>query len=122
MRSADRARNVGRRWSSLAFLALVVLTAATLSQCKMVDERLTGVASPFKDQPEKCMQECNKDSDKALREEDKVHTTNVKLCNGDATCLALEQIRHVNRIAEIGSQLQACLNGCHHQGAGEGGR
>jgi len=67
MRSRERARNVRPRWSSLAFLALVVLTAATLSQCKMVDERLTGVASPFKDQPTKCMQQCNKDSDRALR-------------------------------------------------------
>jgi len=122
MRSADRARKVRSRWSSLAFLALVVLTAATLSQCKMVDERLTGVASPFANQPQKCIQECNKDSDKALREEDKVHSTQVQLCRGDATCLALEQIRHENRIAEIANQLQACLNSCHHQGAGEGGR
>ncbi len=122
MRSRERARNVRPRWSSLAFLALVVLTAATLSQCKMVDERLTGVASPFKDQPTKCMQQCNKDSDRALREEDRIHVANVLACAGDATCLALEQIRHENRIAEIGVQLQTCLNGCHHQGAGEGGR
>jgi hypothetical protein len=122
MRSVGRARNVRRRWSSLAFLALVVLTAATLSQCKMVDERLTGVASPFKDQPAKCMQSCQKESDQELRDEAREHTEKVLECNGDATCLALEQIRHENRIAEIGSQLQTCLNGCHHQGAGEGGR
>ena len=117
-----RARNSRRRLPYLVFLALVVLSAASLSQCKMVDEQLTGVANPFRTSPDKCIQECQKDNDKALREEDKVHSTNVQLCRGDASCLALEQIRHENRVAQIAAQLETCVNSCHHQGAGTGGR
>lgn len=122
MRLSDLARNVRRRSQSLAVLALVVLSALTLSQCKMVDERLTGVANPFKSGPEKCIQDCDKESDRELRQESALYMANVAMCHGDATCLALEQIRHENRVAQIAQERETCLNGCHHQGAGIGGR
>ena len=109
------------RLSCLAVLAVAFVAALTLSQCKLVDERLTGVANPFRSEPERCMQGCDRDADKALRDESKDHSRNVSACNGDASCLALEQIRHENRVAEIEQQRQSCQNDCHHQGSGFGG-
>ncbi len=47
---------------------------------------------------------------------------NVKSCAGDSICLALEDIRHEQAVTRIQTARQDCINSCHHQGGGTGGR
>ena len=119
----DRRFARSRRGSALAVLGVVLAAAAmlSLSQCRSVDERLTGVAMD-KGHPDKCFQECNKDFDKGMKEEDKLHDKNVKACRRDPVCLALEQARHDAAVDQLKVGLRQCEQGCHHQGRGGGGR
>ena len=122
MRFADQGRTARRRLPYLALVLAAVLLAAGLSQCKLVDERLTGVSNPFGLQPESCMENCAKAAIAQLRAESDLHTKNVKLCHGDPGCAQAEAQRHVAVIHQINADRDACLNSCHHQGAGSGGR
>lgn len=122
MRLADQGRTARRRLPYLALVLVALIAAVGLSQCKLVDERLTGVANPFGLQPEKCMQSCAQDAAARVRAEADLHSHNVRACHGDPACIALEQVRHQNVIQQINSDRQACFNDCHHQGSGTGGR
>ncbi len=122
MRFADQGRTARRRLPTLALVLVALIAAVGLSQCKLVDERLTGVANPFGLQPEVCMQQCAVDAAARVRAEADLHSHNVRACHGDAACIALEQVRHQNVILQINSDREACFNNCHHQGSGSGGR
>jgi len=122
MRFADQGRTARRRLPYLALVLVALIATVGLSQCKLVDERLTGVANPFGLEPEKCMEQCAQDAAARLRAEAAVHSQDVKQCHGDPSCIALEQVRHQNVIRQITSDREACLNNCHHQGSGSGGR
>ena len=118
-----RQRTVIRRAASFAgFAALLSLAALGLSQCRIVDDRLTGVrAQTLRGGPPACLVQCQGAAHQALRAESQLHTTNVKACNGDAACLAAEEERHKAAVASIQTARRACLDGCHHQGRGRGG-
>jgi hypothetical protein len=122
MRLADHGRTARRRLPYLALALVAIISAAMLSQCKIVDERLTGVANPFQGNPASCISDCAQAGAQALREESDLHTRNVKSCADDPTCLALEEARHEQAIAQINSDREQCKNNCHHQGFGSGGR
>jgi hypothetical protein len=111
-----------RRGSAFAVLG-VVLAAVTLglSQCRMVDERLTGV-SLARLNPDKCMSICAREYGAAKKAESQLHVENVKACAGDTLCLALEETRHEQAVEQINLDRIECMSDCHHQGQGGGGR
>lgn len=120
MSIADLAR-IPRKRPTLVLLATAGLMALLLSQCKMVDERLTGVSNPLKLTPQQCFDKCQKNADNSFRAEDARHTSKLADCAGDATCIALENARHDAALAQIRQDLQACQTTCHQQGGGFGG-
>lgn len=109
----------GAAW--LGLVALLGITAVTLSQCRMIDERLTGV-EVTRVRPGECIAQCAHAAAEALKIESERHVAAVQACNGDPVCLATEELTHEQNIMSIQTERKACQDGCHHQGGGSGGR
>ncbi len=111
-----------RRRAALVFLgALLTTVALGLSQCKMVSENVTGV-SLDRVRPDKCIAKCSKTLAQQLVVAGTVHEAHLRDCNGDSVCIALENARYEEEIQQIHTDYRNCLNDCHHQGSGGGGR
>jgi hypothetical protein len=118
------ARPTGRlnRRAALALLGILLTTAAlSLSQCRMVQENLTGV-SLDRTKPSKCVEKCSKTLAQKLLVETTQHANRLRDCAGDPVCAALENARHEQALASIYASYRSCLDDCHHQGSGGGGR
>ena len=122
MRLADHARTARRPLAYFALLVVAGLTALVLSQCKLVDERLTGVASPLSGNPTNCFSQCAKAANDLIRVESQRHVDAIHACNGDAACEAAEEIVHENNVNTIQAGRAQCQADCHQQGSGSGGR
>ncbi len=122
------AHTLARVRRSAAIVALGVLLGAvalSLTQCRMVDERLTGISRTpdfAKSKPEKCFKKCHEDFKEAMEEEVEEHVERVHECQSDSVCLALEAARHERAVADIKDTQKKCREKCHHQGHGGGGR
>lgn len=122
MRSPDRPRAPRRVLASLGLLVLVAIAALSLSQCKMVDERLTGVSAfSAKQNAGACISGCAHQYNDSIRVEVQLHLTNVTACNQSVTCLENEEARHEAAVARIQLGRITCMQDCHHQGGGTGG-
>lgn len=110
-----------RRGAVTAFLgAALIVVALGLSQCRMVNEQLTGVAvGPAK--ATNCLNTCASVWNDSVRVESALHVSNVHVCTGDPVCLALENARWAAVSARLAAGRLDCQNNCHHQGSGEGG-
>ena len=109
-----------RRGAAFAVLGVALATLAlSLSQCQMVEERLTGVSLDCA-KPNQCVIKCTKVLVESTAREIHTHVVNVKTCHRDSVCLALENIRHVDALKLIAANHKACLAQCHHQGSGGG--
>ena len=117
-----RSRITIRRGASFAGLAaLLCMIVLGLSQCTLVDDRLTGVRlSPSRTAASSCLNACQKAAQQAMKTESALHVIRVKACD-DAECLQAEQERHVQALHDIATAREACMNGCHQQGRGQGG-
>ena len=111
---------IPHRMKQSLLLAGVLLTAALVTQCKMVtDSVVRPQVSATK--AGNCISECNKVANEAMRKESDLHTSNVKACQ-TPECKEAETIRHEAAVAAIQQQRLACHGACHHQGGGSGGR
>jgi hypothetical protein len=113
-------RSVVRRVSLYGVLLLILgFATVSLTQCTMTDDNVTGISlADAKSKPDKCLKECGKAYDKATKEEFRINHKNRKKCDGDPVCLALEQERHRDALAEIEADYTNCRGECHHQGGG----
>jgi len=116
-----------RRGATFAVVGVGLTTLAlSLSQCQMVEERLTGVSEVSLNSnsatPSNCMGQCAEQYIKSKALEIKKHQALVKACAGDPVCLALEDIRFEKALQLLKADQKACQAGCHHQGGGGGGR
>ncbi len=111
-------------------IALLVVAAAALtlllSQCRMVSDAVVapgGVgALAQQPKPKDCMRDCQDAFLAAIAAENGLHKANEKACHDDPVCLANEEARHEAAMAQISVDRKNCLDGCHHQGGGTGGR
>ncbi len=111
-----------RRRAALVFLGVLLTVAALgLSQCRMVDESTTGV-SLDRMKPSKCIHDCGKVLADSLLAEGKLHADILRHCDGDSTCMALENARFQPILDRLYADYRDCVNTCHHQGSGGGGR
>jgi hypothetical protein len=121
MRLAHHLRRLHRGAAFAVFGVVLATLALSLSQCRMVEERLTGV-SLNKARPDQCVTTCAMAYNDSVRVESSLHVTNVHSCASDSLCLALEEMRHEAAMDRIQTGRVACLAECHHQGSGGGGR
>jgi hypothetical protein len=106
-------------------LLLLALAASslTLTHCRMVGDRLTGVQADLLRRKDECKARCQDEFKDRNKSEDRQNEQNVQACAGGAACLAAEEVRH--GAAQRASKLlrDACMEACeHHQGGGTGGR
>jgi hypothetical protein len=111
-----------RRRAALTLLAIILTTVAlSLSQCRVVDEKLTGV-SLDSNHPDRCILKCTTTAVGALARQIILHGRNLRSCQRDSVCITLENIRFRNAVQQIEADRRACVSQCHHQGGGGGGR
>lgn len=104
-------------------LLLVALAAAsfTLTQCRMVGDRMTGVGVGTYKWDRDCFEAC-RDAYKAGKEaEVRLHVENSQACGDDVECEAAEDARHEAEMQRLSDEFYLCLDDCHVQGGGHSG-
>lgn len=118
-KSATRFRRV---FSLLSLIAVLVSGSLTLTQCRMVGDRLTGVeVAPRHNEPSECVKACRKALADALEAEYRLHVANLRACNRNRACIKAEFEAHLRRLEQIAKDYKNCVGGCHSQGGGTGG-
>ena len=115
-----------RRVRAVLLLAAGILIALTVSQCRMVDDRVLApsveLSASSSSRSGACVTACARTHADAMQAEADLHTAAVQSCNGNPDCLLAESNRHETAVARIVASRTACMNNCHHQGGGSGGR
>jgi hypothetical protein len=109
-------------WTTTALLGVLIAIGVTLTQCKMVTDELSGVRMSQTESVKSCLANCMMQYNALIRVESELHVVNIKACGTDAVCIATEDARHDAAVAVIQTARTTCQDGCHHQGAGSGGR
>lgn len=123
MRNAHRFPGVRRALSLLSLAALLGVTSVTLTQCRAVEDNLTGVsASLARGGPGNCLSRCAQEYADMQREEQETHLANMAACEGDPVCIALEKARNTEAKEAIRVGREECFDDCHYQSGGSGGR
>lgn len=112
-------------------IALLMVAAAALtmllSQCRMVTDAVapgSAVREAITEsrKPTDCVNACRDAYNQAKDAETALHKANELACNGDLACLDAEEARHEAVMNQINQDRKVCVDGCHHQGGGTGGR
>ena len=101
-----------------ALLVLCAITMASLTQCIVVPDTVTGLRA--KHGAGRCIAECKDRYEDSLDVEKELHEQNEEACNEDPTCLAREDARHEAAKRRIKQGRRQCQDECHHQGGGNG--
>jgi hypothetical protein len=119
MHLAHRFPRLRRGASLLALITLLGFTAVGLSQCRAVQDNLTGVsASLAKAGPGTCISRCAQAFGDSNRVESELHVENIAACAGDPVCEALEFARHEEAIERIVDGREQCFDECRYQSGG----
>ncbi len=122
MHLASHHRSPSRLATQILLLLAVAAASLTLTQCRMVGDRLTGVSvGPFK-RPGSCFDACYDRYRRQIKSESDLHVSLIKNCNGDKACEEEEEARHEAALENIQAEREACLNTCHQQGRGTAGQ
>ena len=107
------------RWVTRLVLLIALATASlTLTQCRLVADRLTGVSADLFRRKSGCVKACRETLLADRRAEQELHVQNLQSCQGDLDCRAAEQARHAAALAAIEAAYVSCQNNCHDQGSG----
>ena len=107
---------------AMRLLLLLALAAAslTLTHCRMVGDRLTGVQVAPLARAGDCVKRCN-DTYNAQKQAQRVlHAVLINNCGGDTACIAAENARYDQALDQIRRDRDACRDECHKQGGGGG--
>jgi hypothetical protein len=99
--------------------ATSLLAGLLLAQCRSVTDNVLGRMSVAA-KAESCITDCADRANELIRIESQTHTSNVKACKGNPSCLAAEESRHEAAVKQIQDGRKRCQSGCHHQGGGKG--
>ena len=117
-----RHRPPSRLATRILLLLALVMASVTLTQCRLIGDRLTGVDASLYKRKNTCKENCQVDFMARNQAEDALNASNIAACAGDATCLANEAARHAAAEAASKAQRDACVNACHQQGGGTVGQ
>ena len=121
MHRATHQRPSSRLARRVVLLLALAVASFTLTHCRMVADRLTGVeVAPFK-RSKACMEKCEDKFEDQQKAERKLHKLMVENCDKDPICLKQEAQRHEAAMKAITQARRDCVAGCHHQGGGHGG-
>ena len=116
---------VRRGFKTLALTAMLGFAVVGLSQCRMVEDTLTGVELNSQDgvnARSECVQKCNDKYKAAQRAEDARYEAALRACGTNRTCKAAEKANHKANDQQIVKDMQECKRTCYNEGSGGGGR
>jgi hypothetical protein len=119
-----------RGFAFVALAAVLGLSAVGLTQCRMVDDTVTGVdmnSSSTFNARSACVHQCNAKYKACKKSEEALYKQNRKQCEklphaDRAACLKAEKARHKAAQKECTQQMQKCKRNCYREGAGSAGR
>jgi hypothetical protein len=117
---------VRRGFAFVALAAVLGLSAVGLTQCRLVDDTVTGVDvrsnSGFLNAVSDCVHQCNEKFKACQKAEEARHKAALRAC-GDAACKKAENKLHKDNQKNCVRSMQLCKRNCHYnEGAGSSGR
>jgi hypothetical protein len=114
-----------RGFAFVALAALLGLSVVGLSQCRLVDDTVTGVdlsAASGLNARSDCVHQCNEKYKACKRAEDARHKAAKRACASDKACKKAEATLHKQNKLACVSAKKDCKRNCYNEGAGVGGR
>ena len=118
-----------RGFAFVALAAVLGLAAVGLTQCRLVDDTVTGVdlrsnSTAFSSARSKCVHQCDEKYKQCKKAEEARHKAAEKACGShNAACKKAEDQTHKANEKECVRQMQLCKQGCRYrEGAGGAGR
>lgn len=117
-----RARRTTHHLQVLALAAALGLCAVALSQCRMVNDNVTGVSLQAGTLSGKsnCTRNCNNAYEDAIRAEETRHRNAIRACGHDSACKAAENRLHNYNVDQIQDARKDCKKNCYNEGGGGG--
>ena len=121
----DRSNAPRRSFVLHLALALVLgLALAGLTQCRAVNDNVTGVdlrTGATLSARSSCTHDCNHRFKEAQKKENDAFKSALKKCGSDAECRKAAQVQHRDNAKKINDQKKACKSNCYNEGSGKGG-
>ncbi len=114
-----------RGFAFVALAALLGLSAVGLTQCRMVNDTVTGVdlkANSTSSARSGCVRQCNEKRKACQRAEEARHKAAKRACGSDKACKKAEDQLHKANKKACYNQSKLCKRGCYNEGAGSAGR
>jgi hypothetical protein len=121
MHLGTRHRPLSRLATRLVLLLALVAASITLTHCRNVGDRLTGVDVGLFARKNQCLADCQAQFQARNQAEDQLHEQNLAACGSNQACRDAENARHDAAEAASKAQRDACMNACHQQGGGNAG-
>ena len=125
MNTDHRNPRLRRGFAFVALAALLGLSAVGLTQCRMVNDNVTGVdlkANSTTSARSGCVRQCNEKRKACQRAEDARHKAAKRACLSNKACKKAEDRLNKDNKKECVRQSQLCKRGCYNEGAGSAGR
>ena len=120
---------VRRGFAFVALAAVLGLAAVGLSQCRMVNDNVTGVdlrsGNGTLSARSACVKACNEQFKECKRNEELRHKAAKKLCGSGSqgsACKKAENELHHDKLKACEAQKIQCKASCYNEGAGNAGR
>ena len=116
---------VRRGFAFVALAAVLGLSAVGLTQCRMVNDNVTGVdlragAGQLSGRSS-CARKCNEAFKACLRAEEARHKAAKRACGHDFACKKAEDRTHRDNIKACTNAKKQCKKSCYNEGAGNSG-
>lgn len=117
---------VRRGFAFVALAAVLGLTAVGLTQCRMVNDNVTGVdlrsGNGTLSARSSCVKQCNEKFKACQKSEEARHKAAKKACGShNEACKKAEDKKHNDNNKACEAQKKACKSGCYNEGAGNAG-
>ena len=108
----------------LAMAAALGLTTFTLSQCRLVNDSVTGVdvASGRLSNRSTCRKACDETFKAQMKAEEDRFKDAVRACGENDDCKKAAAADHKTREEGFKDDRESCKKGCYNEGGGQGGR
>ena len=120
-----------RGFAFIALAAVLGLSAVGLTQCRLVDDTVTGVdlrSSTGLSAKSECKKQCKEKKKQCKRSEKARHKVEKRKCKGLANsaarkaCKKAESRKHKEAKKKCKEDEKKCKNGCYNEGSGGAGR
>lgn len=131
-RMEPRTPRLRREFTFIALTGVLGLSALGLSQCRLMNDTVTGVNlksnGSYSTSRDRCEKDCNKEFKDCLKTEDRLNKSRLRECNElsepqRSACRRAESTRHRTAEKACSERKKTCKRACsYREGSGDGGR